>query len=188
MNRVPHNGLELWQFESLSRHTSIRHFVTDRASHTKEDEFTLSLSSSPDRSLIFRNRSLLASSMGIHDSKLFFPSQVHKTRILHVSHNTPKEDLLETDALLTNERGICIAVMSADCVPILLFDTRNHAVGAVHSGWRGTVAKILEKSLHEMHRLFGTTGEHVYAGIGPSVSIESYEVGEEVVEEGKSVV
>lgn len=183
MKKILVNGLQLWQFESLAHHATIRHFVTDRSSHSHEDEFTLSLSSSPDRTIILRNRALLASAMGVEDSELYFPSQVHKTRILQVSRKTPREELLETDALLTDERKICIAVMSADCVPILLFDDKNNAVGAVHSGWRGTVAKILEKTLHEMQRLFGTKGEDLYAGIGPSVSTEAYEVGEEVVDE-----
>jgi polyphenol oxidase len=73
--------------------------------------------------------------------------------------------------------------MSADCVPIILYDKKNKAVGAVHSGWRGTVARILEKTLTEMSKVFGTRGEDVYAGIGPSVSQDSYEVGEEVIHE-----
>jgi len=175
------NGLDLWQFENLASLTSIQHFVTDRSSYTSDEEFTLSFSSSPDRAFIQNNRSLLATAMGVQASSLYFPSQVHKTRILQVSASTSKEELMETDALLTSEIGICIAVMSADCVPILLYDKKNNAVGAVHSGWRGTVARILEKTLYEMQCIFGTKGEDVYAGIGPSVSMDSYEVGNEVV-------
>jgi YfiH family protein len=186
MYRKSFSGLNLWQFENLSKMSSIKHFVSDRASHSNENEFTLSLSSSPDRMMVLRNRSFLASAMGIVDSELYFPSQVHKTKILHVSRATSRDELLETDALVTAEPRICIAVMSADCVPILLYDRKNRAVGAVHSGWRGTVARILEKSLNEMQRLFGTHGADVYAGIGPSVSTESYEVGEEVVAEVKT--
>jgi polyphenol oxidase len=185
MNKISANGLALWQFESFSKLNSIKHFITDRRAASNEDEFTLSLSSSPDRTRVLQNRSKLASAMGITDSELYFPSQVHKTRILQVSSATVREDLLETDGLLTNESGICIAVMSADCVPVLLYDRKNKAVGAIHSGWRGTVARILEKGLMEMQRLFGTQGNDLFAGIGPSVSTESYEVGEDVVEEVK---
>jgi len=64
-----------------------------------------------------------------------------------------------------------------------LYDKKNKAIAAVHSGWRGTVARILEKTLLEMKYVFGTKGEDLIAGIGPSVSQESYEVGEEVVNE-----
>ena len=185
MKNIEINGLNLWQFESLSKEPSIQHFVTDRSSRSNESEFTLSLSSSPDRTKILRNRSLLASAIGITASELYFPSQVHKTKILEVTRSTVHEELLDTDALLTNEPRICIAVMSADCVPILVVDKKNQAVAAVHSGWRGTVARILEKTLCEMERLFGTKGENVWAGIGPSVSMDSYEVGQDVVQEVK---
>ena len=183
MKKSPINGLKLWQFECLAQLQTIQHFVTDRSSHSPEKEFTLSFSSSPDKNSIQENRSRLASAMGIENSNLYFPSQVHNTRIVHVTEATSKAELQETDALITNRAGLCIAVMSADCVPILLYDKKNNAVGAVHSGWRGTVAKILDKTLREMQQVFGTKGEDVYAGIGPSVSQDAYEVGEEVVHE-----
>lgn len=182
MKRIQVNGLDLWQFENLGKESSIKHFVTDRNSSPNGTEFTLSLSSLPDKEAIRSNRRLLATALGIADERLYFPSQVHRTRIVHVRAGTTKDELMETDALITSEKGICIAVMSADCVPILLYDTKNNVVAAVHSGWRGTVARILEKTLRELHTVFGTNGEDLIAGIGPSVSQESYEVGVEVVQ------
>lgn len=182
MKRASINDLHLWQFDGLANEPSIKHFVTERNSVTEGKDFTLSFSSSPDKNEIRENRRRLAMAMGIDDNDLRFPSQVHKTRIVNVTRQTPKEELMETDALITNEKGICIAVMSADCVPILLFDKQNNVVAAVHSGWRGTVAKILELTLKEMKNVYGTRGKHVVAAIGPSVSQDSYEVGVEVVE------
>jgi YfiH family protein len=120
--------------------------------------------------------------MNIDNEKLFFPSQVHETRIVHVESTIDRSLLQNTDALITAERGVCIAVMSADCVPIILYDKKNQAVGAVHSGWKGTVAKILTKTLAEMKRVFKTDGKNVIAGMGPSVSVDSYEVGQEVID------
>ena len=183
MKNIRVKDLHLWQFDNLTREPFIKHFVTDRNSNPDGQPFTLSYSSSPNREEILHNRTLLAHAMGIQESELYFPSQVHETRIVRVTRKTTKEEVQHTDALITNEKGICIAVMSADCVPILLYDKKNRAVGAVHSGWRGTVAKILEKTLQEMNSQFGTTGEDLVACIGPSVSQDSYEVGEEVVME-----
>jgi YfiH family protein len=183
MRKILIKDLQLWQFESLSAEADVNHFVTARNSNPEGKEFTLSFSSSPDQDEIRRNRALLANAMGVGKDQLYFPSQVHKTRIVKVTQNTSKQEVMETDALITAEKGLCIAVMSADCVPILLYDKKNKAVGAVHSGWRGTVARILEKTLHEMQSAFGTRGEDLVAGIGPSVSQDSYEVGEEVVTE-----
>jgi YfiH family protein len=177
------NGLRLWQFESLLKEPGVKHFVTDRSAGDNGKEFTLSLLSLPDRNEVLHNRSLLAAAMGVPANKLLLPSQVHKTNIVQVGHYTTREELMDTDALITSEKGLCVAVMAADCVPILLYDTKNGAVGAVHSGWRGTVAMILEKTLQQMQTAFGTEGKDLVACIGPSVCQESYEVGEEVVQE-----
>ena len=182
MKRISINNLHLWQFDGLASETSVKHFVTERNTTTDGREFTLSFSSSPNKDEIRENRHRLATAMGINEHDLRFPSQVHKTRIVHVTRQTPKEELMETDALITHQKGICISVMSADCVPILLFDKQNSVVAAVHSGWRGTVAKILELTLKEMTTVYNTKGEHVIAAIGPSVSQDSYEVGAEVIE------
>ncbi len=177
------NGLRLWQSESLSKEAAVKHFITDRSTTDNGKEFTLSYLSSPNREEIRHNRSLLAAAMGVEENQLYLPSQVHKTKIVRVSSSTQKQELMDTDALITNEKGLCIAVMAADCVPILLYDRRNGAVAAVHSGWRGTVALILEKTLREMHSVFGTEGKDLVACIGPSVCQASYEVGQEVVQE-----
>lgn len=182
MKRTSINSLRLWQFDNLSTESSIKHFVTERNTATDGKDFTLSYSSSPDKNEVKENRRRLAIAMGVSEHELHFPSQVHKTRIVHVSPQTLKEELLETDALITTSKHTCIAVMSADCVPILLFDAKNKVVAAVHSGWRGTVARILDLTLQEMNSVYGTKGEHIVAAIGPSVSQDSYEVGEEVVE------
>lgn len=181
MKNVIRNGLSLWEFDSLSAQPGIRHFVTDRNTNPAGAPFTLSYSSTPDRDLVVNNRRMLADAMLVEEHALYLPSQVHKTRIVHVTPSTRKEELQETDALITSHPGICIAVMSADCVPIILYDSKNKVAAAVHSGWRGTVARILEKTLGEMAGRYGTEGAHLFAGIGPSVSQESYEVGEEVI-------
>lgn len=183
MNQRTVNDLTLWQFDRLSQEPAVRHFVTDRSSGGQEREFTLSYSSTPDKEAVRQNRARVAGALGVAETRLYLPSQVHKTRIVEVTAHTTKEELMETDALITAEPGIAIAVMSADCVPILIYDRRNRAVGAIHSGWRGTVARILEKTLQTMHTRYGTRGEDVLAAIGPSVSQDSYEVGEEVVRE-----
>jgi YfiH family protein len=184
MNRVQRNGLHLWEFQNLAEEPGVRHFVTGRNTQQRlNGEFTLSLSSTPDKEHVIRNRKLLAEAMQVPDTRLFFPSQVHGTRIVHVTPRTQKEELLEADALVTAEPDLCIAVMSADCVPILLYDRKNRVVAAVHSGWRGTVAHILQKTLHTLRDQFGSQGHDIIAGIGPSVSQASYQVGEEVVRE-----
>jgi len=86
----------------------------------------------------------------------------------------------EGDALVTALAGVPVSVRTADCYPILLADARNHAVAAVHAGWRGTAARIALRALEEMHRLYGTEAADVYAAIGPGIGECCYEVGADV--------
>lgn len=121
--------------------------------------------------------------------ELVVPVQTHGTEILHIedtftglSPEQKEKSLYGIDALITAEPGYCICISTADCVPVLMYDRTHQAIAAVHAGWRGTVAHILRDTLEKMHRIFGTEGKDVTACIGPSISLESFEVGEEVYE------
>lgn len=86
----------------------------------------------------------------------------------------------EGDALVTREAGVTVSVRTADCLPILLADTVQHAVAAVHAGWRGTHAHIVKETIGRMHREFGTDAGNIVAAIGPGIGPCCYEVGEDV--------
>src|SRR5580704_17765446 len=82
----------------------------------------------------------------------------------------------EGDALVTGLAGVPVSVRTADCYPILLADDRNHAVAAVHAGWRGTAAHIAIRTLQEMRRLYGSEASDIHAAIGPGIGECCYEV------------
>ena len=90
------------------------------------------------------------------------------------------EELQDVDAVVTHLKDFCLCVSTADCVPILLYDRVKEVIAAIHAGWRGTVGRIVEKTLDVMKSQYGTEGEDVMACIGPSISLESFEVGDEV--------
>jgi YfiH family protein len=125
-------------------------------------------------------REELARAIGISRQQLIFPRQVHGHRIVVVDHPVSSE-IAGTDALITNRQGICICVQTADCVPILIYDPRQQVVAAVHSGWRGTVSKIVAKTIHRMQLEFDSEPEDLISGIGPSIHHHVYEVGQDVV-------
>jgi YfiH family protein len=104
--------------------------------------------------------------------------QIHSD-LIHVIACLPTETLAG-DGLITNVPGITLGILTADCLPVLLVDNKNKAVGAFHAGWRGTVARIAEKGLGLMRREYGTRPDDVYAAIGPGIQQCCYEVGEEV--------
>ena len=86
------------------------------------------------------------------------------------------------DALVTDAQRILVGVKTADCVPILLGDTRRRAVAAIHAGWRGTLALIIPKALERMREEYGSRAEDIRAAIGPAAGACCYEVGSEVIE------
>jgi YfiH family protein len=84
------------------------------------------------------------------------------------------------DSLICNQPGTVLSVRTADCFPVLIADSRTHAVAAVHAGWRGTAAEILIQTLHAMREKLGTDPQDVFAVIGPGIGACCYQVGEEV--------
>ena len=91
-----------------------------------------------------------------------------------------KEALEGVDALITDRKGECLCISTADCVPVLCYDRKRKAIAAIHAGWKGTVARIVSKTLEAMAAEYGTQGEDITACIGPSISLSAFEVGDEV--------
>jgi hypothetical protein len=106
--------------------------------------------------------------------------QIHSDLIHRV--NAPPKAGLQGDGLLTNAPGLLLSIQTADCLPILLVDPKRRAVGALHAGWRGTLARIAEKGVGLMQRHFGSRAQDLVAAIGPGIHGCCYEVGREVRE------
>lgn len=142
-----------------------------------------------DAKAIAQNRQLLCARLGIGDCQLVFPHQTHGTEICAVTPEVlalsaeERSLLLEgVDAVMTDVPGICIGVSTADCIPVLLSDPVHRVVAAVHAGWRGTVARIVQKTIARMQGEYGTRPTDLHAVIGPGISLEHFEVGNEVYE------
>ena len=112
------------------------------------------------------------------------PHQVHGTVIREVTDPmTTREQLEGVDALITHIPGVAISVRTADCIPVLLYDPVHKAIAAVHDGWRGTVQRLSQKVIAEMARRYGTNPSDLKAVIGPGIGPDSFQVGQEVVDE-----
>lgn len=121
------------------------------------------------------------------DSALPYPviqgHQVHGDRIAVIDRpELTREDLEGYDAFICKFPGIAIGVRTADCVPILLYDPVQRVVAAIHSGWKGTVLKIAQKTIGLMKCDFGCLPENLRAVIGPAIGPNSFQVGPEVVD------
>ena len=107
--------------------------------------------------------------------------QVHSD-LIHVVRSR-KPDRMVGDGMVADLRGVALGILTADCFPVLLVDTKKKAVGAFHAGWRGTVKRIVEKGVGIMRLEFGSRPEDIHAAIGPGIQNCSFEVGEEVEEQ-----
>ena len=129
---------------------------------------------------ISANRALVARSLGIDEPCLVSATQVHSNRVAVVTSPDNVNDWT-VDGLVTRVEGLAVAVQTADCQPILLADSENRVIGALHGGWRGTTAGIIEEGIECMVSL-GARRERISAVIGPAIGMANYEVGSEVLD------
>ena len=134
-------------------------------------------------------REELCRQLGVTDDRLILPFQTHSDKVeiiddgfLRLDKEEQKETLNGVDAVVTALHGTCIGVSTADCIPVLLHDTKQDVIAAIHAGWRGTVARIVERTIKVMEQNYGCQTSDIKAIIAPGISIEAFEVGDEVYE------
>lgn len=172
--------------------SEIKAFSTDREGGRSKGAYaTFNCNNYCGDSLIHvnANKELLCSDWNIKPERLFIPRQVHGTEIAVIDEGFWESSISErkafidgVDALISPLTDCCLCVSTADCIPILLYDTDKHVIAAIHAGWRGTVAHIVSLTLQAMNKQFGTLGRDIVASIGPGISLSAFEVGEEVYE------
>ena len=170
-------------FASLVPFSQLLHIVSERSEGCACD-FSMALHTGEDAAAILRNREMLARHFpqGYHFCGI---RQTHSATV-HVVTEAESvgweslEDAVEADALITDLSCVVLTILTADCVPILLYDPVHHAIAAVHAGWRGTQQRIITKTLDAMQTHYGTRPMDVTAAIGPAIGACCYEVGSEV--------
>lgn len=131
---------------------------------------------------IAANKVALCGLLGIDSNRLVMPHQVHDCVVRRI--DGPQQGVIEgVDAVMTDVPQLCIGVSTADCIPVLLYDSTHRAVSAVHAGWRGTVLRIVQKAVETMRDTYGTAPADLQAVIGPGISLDSFEVGDEVYDQ-----
>ncbi|HLK05156.1 MAG TPA: peptidoglycan editing factor PgeF [Candidatus Acidoferrum sp.] len=131
------------------------------------------------RENVLENRKKFQTALGAEKFPLINLKQIHSAVVWPFA-SAPKE-ACKGDASITKTPGLLLGVQTADCVPILLVDPKKHAVAAIHAGWRGTLARIAEKTVGELVAKFKSNPSDLLAAIGPSIGPCCYEVGAELV-------
>ena len=135
--------------------------------------------SKDDPDHVRQNRQVVASDLGVEVNHLLSPYQVHSPTALIVEEPWPLDiERPRLDALVTKTPGLAIGVMTADCAPVLFCDPQAKVIGAAHAGWRGAFGGVLDHTIEQMC-LLGASRKNIRATVGPAISLEIYEVGDE---------
>jgi YfiH family protein len=190
-------GLQILEAPALAKLDWLVHGFSTRPGGTSELEtlrdgrkslekvLNLGFTDWDTRDRVLANRKNFFHATGAAKMRVVGMQQIHSDII----HRVDSEDSAagdkprKGDALITRERGVLLVVQTADCIPILLADTKRRAVAAIHAGWRGSVRRIAAKALGRMQMEFGTRPEDVVAALGPGIGQSCYEVGPEVAKE-----
>lgn len=128
---------------------------------------------------VTENREALAWKLGLDYKNIAWQKQIHSDIVTVVENYG---SCGESDAMITDKKGLALAVSSADCVPVFLFENSKKIIAAVHSGWRGTEKGILQKVVSKLVDQYNADTSELFAYIGPSISYKNYEVGKEVAD------
>jgi YfiH family protein len=169
----------LLQSTSLKKLPWLVHGFTTRASGN------LGFTKGASRRTVERNRAALIKKLTrTKPWPLVTLRQIHSD-LIHPVTGVPERQLAG-DGLITRTPGLLLAIQTADCLPVILVDTKLRAIGVFHAGWRGTVQRIVEKGVGEMRRHFGTQPKDIQATVGPGVHNCCYQVGQEVRDQFES--
>ena len=178
--------IDFYRFKCFEKYSDLLHAVTNRSMNYPYD-LSLALHTGENEEKIIENRKVIAAFLK-SDKALHFivANQTHSDNIKIITKRETKgwdglEDAIEDcDALITSETNIVLTILTADCVPVLLYDSEKKVVAAVHAGWKGTKAGIVAKTVLKMKEVYGCEPQNIIAGIAPSIGACCYEVGEDV--------
>lgn len=183
--------LPLLHYPLLDKTGIVEHCFTTRLGGVSEGvcaRLNLSFSRGDDPEAVLENYRRVAETFGKTVDDFVCTDQTHTTTVLRVGKEekgygvTREKPYTDVDGLITNEPGVILSTFYADCVPLYFVDPVHKAIGLSHSGWRGTVGRMGQKTLEAMAEAYGTRPEDVFAAVGPSICQDCYEISEDVAE------
>jgi YfiH family protein len=181
-----HNGpLRWYQFDLFMDQPGLAQGIFTRSGGVSPEPWAslnMATSGGDTRERVTENRQRILDGLGMPECGIFDVWQVHGTEV--IPSRIPR--LMGTlhqkaDAILTDQPGLVLLMLFADCVPIFLYDPRHQAIGIVHAGWQGTVDHVAARAVGKMVSTYGSKPEELMVGIGPSICLDHYEVGLNVI-------
>ena len=141
------------------------------------DSLNCGLGSSDKKENILKNLDIVKKKMGLNSENLFSMNQTHSNNVTVINNANKHIQKINSDALVTNQRNIGISVLTADCVPVLIYDEVNQIIAVIHAGWRGALGGIILNTFNEINRI--AKNGKINVAIGPCIGVDNYEVGPE---------
>ena len=185
------NHIPVIKYKKLSQIPGITHGFSTRLGGVSEgiyDNMNLSFTRGDDPDKAMENFRLFGQTIGIEPSQMVFTDQTHTTNVRVVTEADLGKGILcdrdykDIDGLVTNRPGVGLVTFYADCVPLYFVDPVKGVIALSHSGWRGTVAKMGQKTIKTMMDTFGCSPKNIIAAIGPSICQDCYEVSSDVAD------
>jgi purine-nucleoside/S-methyl-5'-thioadenosine phosphorylase / adenosine deaminase len=190
-------GTRYFTYDVFDPYVNVTNAVTTRHRGQSKPPFhTLNLGfrSGDDPDAVLENRAVVAQILGFEPEALTLARQVHGSAVAVVrardrGRGAVVEDdaFPKTDAMITNEADVPLGVLIADCAAVSFYDPGKSAIGIAHAGWKGTLARIVEKTIGAMAAAYGSEPPDIVAGVSPCVGACHYEVGAEVAEAYRGV-
>ena len=129
--------------------------------------------SNDEKKKVSKNLNFISKNMQVKPQNLLLMHQTHSNKVVEIKKNNLKKKI-KSDAIITKISGLGLSVVTADCVPILLFDKKNKIIGSIHAGWKGAFSGVIENTILKIKKI--SKRNNIYACIGPCISKDSYEV------------
>jgi len=194
-NRQINNGIIYFTISSFTETGLVVHGFSGRQGGVSPDRFaSLNLSIHTEDKLknVLENRTRFVKVLGLSLDNLVGAHQIHGDRVFKVTASDQGRGsrdgcnvIPDTDALMTDEKGLALIAFFADCVPVFFLDPEHKAIALAHAGWKGTVAKIVTKTVQAMQEAYGTDPARLLAAVGPSIGPCHYEVDDLVINKVK---
>lgn len=185
------NHVPYIQFKNLSATGIVKHGFSTRKGGVSTGIFSsmnLNFKRGDDPDAVLENYRRMAAALNMRVEDMVLSDQTHTTNVRVITEEDRGKGILrpqdysDVDGMITNVPGIVLVTSYADCVPLYFVDPVRKAIGLSHSGWKGTVGHIGQKTVWKMHEVYGSEPKDIVAAIGPSICQSCYEVSDDVAE------
>ena len=170
--------------KKLNKFNNIKHCFFSKNGGISEGIYSslnCGLGSGDKKENILNNLAIVSKKIGIKNENLFLMNQTHSNKVVVIDEKNKNIQRINSDALITKLKNIAISVLTADCVPILVYEEVNQIIACIHAGWKGAISGIIENTLNEIVTM--SKNNRIYVAIGPCIGAKNYEVGKEFYDE-----